>query len=130
VALSPRRSAFDWALEVASLAALFAMFAILGAKWTALPDEAPLHFDASGQPDGWGDKNWLWLLPLLAGMVYILLTVAARYQSLINLPIAILPIAQPSREILCTNVHCGVELFQISALRSLDLAVQNEATRA
>ena len=38
--------------------------------------------------------------------------------------VMILPIAQLSREILRTNVHCGIELFQIGALRSLDLTVQ------
>jgi len=87
VAMSPRRSAFDWALEAASLAALFAIFAILGAHRRDLPDQVPLHFDASGQPDGWGDKNWLLLLPLLAVALYVLLTAAARYQKLISLPI-------------------------------------------
>lgn len=89
VTLSPRRSAFGWALEVASLAALFAIFAILGARWTALPDQVPLHFDAAGQPDGWGGKNWLLLLLFLAGMEYIVFTAAARHQRLISLPIAI-----------------------------------------
>lgn len=84
-----RRSGFDWALEVISLAALAAIIAAVATHWNDLPNIVPKHFGASGKPNGWGGKNSLWILPGTAVGLYVLLTLAARYQQLINLPISV-----------------------------------------
>lgn len=85
----PRRSVLDWALEIVSLTTLLAAWAVLAAHWTDLPSQVPQHFDSSGNPDGWGNKNGLLLLPLTATGVYALLTAASRYQKLMSIPIRV-----------------------------------------
>ena len=89
IVAGPRRSALDWILEVVSLAVLLAIFGAVGLNWKNLPARVPRHFNASGNPDGWGGKNGLLLLPLTSLGIYVLLTVASRYQKLINIPMAI-----------------------------------------
>jgi uncharacterized membrane protein len=85
----PRRSALDWTLEAASLGILLAIFGVAGFCWKNLPARIPRHFNASGNPDAWGGKNGLLLLPLTSFGIYILLTMASRYQNLINIPMAV-----------------------------------------
>jgi len=72
--------------------ALVALVTIIGtvvAHWKALPARIPTHFEISGSPDGWGNKNGMLQLPLTAIGLYILITVASCCQRLINLPMAI-----------------------------------------
>ncbi len=85
----PQRSAFDWVLEALAFAALAAIFITVAAHWTEIPAQVPRHFGISGVPNGWGNKHGMLLLPLTAVGLYILMTVTARYQRLINVPMAI-----------------------------------------
>lgn len=84
-----RRSGFDWVLEAISVASLAAIIAVVATHWNELPNIVPKHFGASGKPNGWGSKNNLWILPATAVGLYVLLTLAALYQQLINLPISV-----------------------------------------
>lgn len=52
--------------------------------WPHLPERVPTHFGASGQPDGWGPKAMLLLLPAISAVMYAVLTVAARYPHTFN----------------------------------------------
>jgi uncharacterized membrane protein len=85
----PNRSASDWIQEGFALAALVTIIGTVAAHWTALPAQVPRHFGISGNPDGWGDRNGMLLLPLTAIGLYILITVTSRYQRLINVPMTI-----------------------------------------
>ena len=85
----PQRSALDWVLEALAFAALAAIIIAVATHWTEIPAQVPRHFGVSGAPDGWGNKNGMLLLSLTAVGLYILMTVTARYQRLINIPMAI-----------------------------------------
>ena len=85
----PKRSAADWIQEALSLAALAAIIFTITAHWTELPARAPTHFGASGAPNGWGGKSAMLLLPSTSVALYILMTIASRYQRLINVPMKI-----------------------------------------
>jgi uncharacterized membrane protein YidH (DUF202 family) len=85
----PQRSAIHWVLEAGPLGALLAIFGVVSVDWKNLPDRVPRHFNWLGNPDGWGGKNGLLLLPLIALGIYILLTIASRYQKRINIPISV-----------------------------------------
>lgn len=76
--MSPRRSAQDWLLEAIALAALIATFAMVFGHWQRLPGFARR-----------GSGGSLSVLVLLNAGVYVLLTVAARYQQLVNVPFEI-----------------------------------------
>ena len=43
-------------------------------SYPALPPVIPMHFDAAGRPDNWGAKGGIWVLPVLASLLYGLFT--------------------------------------------------------
>lgn len=65
-------------VEALSLAGMAFIFWI---TWQALPgpnplpERVPTHFDAAGHANAWGPPETLWLLPVLAGVLYLLITV-------------------------------------------------------
>lgn len=81
----------DKLLEVASLALLLAMFVYALTAWSGLPDIIPIHFDAKGQPDGYGARLHIFFSPLLSLVLYTLLTLVNRRPDLFNYPVKITP---------------------------------------
>src|SRR6478735_1832289 len=58
--------------------------AVLGRN--PLPAKIPTHFNAAGQPDGWGTPGMLWLVPVVGTVIYLLMTLAARYPAAFHFP--------------------------------------------
>ena len=46
--------------------------------WNQLPEQVPIHFALSGEPDDWGSRTWLIALPLLAAVAWGGLTAMLR----------------------------------------------------
>jgi hypothetical protein len=76
--MRPRRSTQDWLLEAIAFAALIATFAMVFAHWQRLP-----VFARRGSGGSYS------IMLLLNAGVYILLTMAAHYQQLVNVPFEI-----------------------------------------
>ncbi len=58
---------------------LAAVWAIpVAARLHGLPERIPTHFGLSGQADGWGSANQIFMLPVVALGLYLLLTVVVR----------------------------------------------------
>ena len=74
----PCRSAQDWLLEAIALAALIATFAMVFGHWQRLPG-----FARRGSGESYG------VMILLNAGVYLLLTLASRYQQLVAVPFEI-----------------------------------------
>jgi uncharacterized membrane protein len=87
--MPPRRSALDWCLEAVSAVALLVAISDVAIHWSILPAKIPIHFGADGSPNGWGSKNSLIILLIATTSVAIVLTIAERYQRLINIPIEV-----------------------------------------
>jgi len=83
------RSRAQWFFEGLSLLLVISMFAMVAVHWSQFPDRVPTHFYISGKPNGWRGKGFLLILPCTAAVVWISLTVAQRYQRLINIPFTI-----------------------------------------
>jgi uncharacterized membrane protein len=73
-------------LEAAALVVLGGMFAWLAIHWAALPESVPRHYNAAGEPNAWGSKEGMWLLPLVAAGLYALISLVGRMPNLWNLP--------------------------------------------
>jgi uncharacterized membrane protein len=56
------------------------------ANYYALPDILPRHFNISGQPDGYWNKENIWFLPTIILIAYIGLTILGRYPKSFNYP--------------------------------------------
>lgn len=101
-------------LEVAGLGMLAVLYWITYAALHGserLPDRIPTHFDISGQPNAWGSPGFLWLLPVVATGIYLLMTVlgSIRFRRY-NLPVAVteanLPFIQEQTILMVAWIKC------------------------
>lgn len=52
--------------------------------WGELPEIIPTHFDFFGNPDAWGSRNTLAFIMGLGLLIYVLITVMARFPHIFN----------------------------------------------
>jgi uncharacterized membrane protein len=76
-------------LEAIAVIALLLMIAMPIFHWSDLPDRFPTHYNAQGDPDGWGNKSGTLYLPAVAATVFVLLSVLARRTGQFNLAIPV-----------------------------------------
>ena len=84
-----KRTPFDWALEFVAFAFLLILFTLPLIYLKTLPETIPVHFNASGQPDGYGSRSTLFLLPAIGAIMYLLMTIVEAYPHIYNFPVAI-----------------------------------------
>ena len=73
-----KRSTFDWLLEALACFLFLATVGIVATNWSSLPATVPIHFNALGNPDRFGDKGMVWRIPFVAAVLFALLTVASQ----------------------------------------------------
>ncbi|MGH2317866.1 DUF1648 domain-containing protein [Planococcus sp. SE5232] len=66
-------------LNAVSVLVFLMMFVYLLFHYNALPDQVPSHYNAAGEPDGWGRKTELFLLPIIAAALWSGMTVLEKY---------------------------------------------------
>jgi uncharacterized membrane protein len=69
-----------------------------------LPDRIPTHFNLAGQPDGWGTPAMLWVMPVIATVIALLISLVARYPSAFNFSMRALPGARLKLESIALNM--------------------------
>jgi len=69
------RSPLENVTEVLAVLGIIVNALILYYYWPALPDVIPTHFGISGEADGWGSKNTLFLLVGTNVGLYVMMTV-------------------------------------------------------
>ena len=47
--------------------------------WGVLPEQIPAHFNGAGEVDRWGSKWTLVMLPIIAGLLWIGMTILEKY---------------------------------------------------
>ncbi|MGA2727187.1 MAG: DUF1648 domain-containing protein [Terracidiphilus sp.] len=81
-------------LEFIGLLALVTLFWF---TWSALyspnrlPDRVPTHFDAAGNPNAWGSPYGMILLPVVATVLYLLVSVVSRFPESFHYPVRTTP---------------------------------------
>jgi len=71
-------------LEVTAALGIIINLIILIKFFSMLPNTIPTHFDAAGTPDNWGSKGALLILPIVAFVLYALLTLLSRFPHIYN----------------------------------------------
>ena len=71
-------------IEKFSFLLLILIWAFTIFSFIKLPDIVPIHFDASGRPDGYGNKWTLFVLPFIASIVFAGLTYLNKYPWVFN----------------------------------------------
>jgi hypothetical protein len=69
--------------------AMLAPIVYLALNWSLMPATVPSHFGISGQPDAWGPRWNLFLIPIVAIVIVSLLTVGRRFSDHFNYPVVI-----------------------------------------
>ncbi|MES2373785.1 MAG: DUF1648 domain-containing protein [Bacteroidota bacterium] len=77
-------SPLDNALELTGKIFLLVLWGLIAYTYFKLPATIPIHFNASGQADGYGNKATLLLLPALATLLYVGLTQLNKYPHIFN----------------------------------------------
>jgi len=83
------RTPLENTLEVLAACCLIGLIAVALWGWLILPTVVPTHFGISGQPDAYGSKGTLLILPVIFLLSYGLLTFLERFPHTYNYPIAI-----------------------------------------
>ena len=84
IKLKLTHSPLDKKLELASKIVLIVMWGLTLFAFLKLPATIPTHFNASGQPDDYGNKLTLLILPILGTMIYFGLTQLNKYPHIFN----------------------------------------------
>jgi uncharacterized membrane protein len=76
-------------LQIVAIAAVVALLAFAVRVWPELPATVPTHFGFSGEPDRWGSRAWLLVLPAMATLLFVVLTLLERAPQIYNYPIEV-----------------------------------------
>lgn len=87
---------FERLLDVAALLFCGIAFLLSFSRYAGLPDQIPTHFNLVGNPDAYGNKSMVFILPAIATFSTLLLFLLARYPHTFNYPIKITPENAPS----------------------------------
>jgi hypothetical protein len=80
---------FDIIIEIAGFVAVLAMWILLIAVYTRLPDVIPVHYNGLGQADAFGKKSEIFTLPVIATILFAGMTILSRFPHVFNYPVRI-----------------------------------------
>lgn len=81
----------DWLLESAALILLLGLWVLVAIAYPYLPEVIPIHFNLKGQADGFGSRDFIWLEPVVASVLYTVMTLVNRRPDTFNYPVRITP---------------------------------------
>ena len=86
----------DLVCDVLATVCLLVMFILVALYWGQLPDRIPTHYGIDGQPNAWGGKSAILLLPVISLIAYGGLTLVRFLpDSSYNYPV---PVTEENRE--------------------------------
>ncbi|UBM59880.1 DUF1648 domain-containing protein [Marinilongibacter aquaticus] len=77
---------FDRILDLLAAVGLIALLAYPIGFYPQLPDQIPVHFNFRGAVDALGPKSFIWFIPAIGGLLFLLLNLLNRYPEKINYP--------------------------------------------
>ncbi len=86
-----QKTSFDKFLEWLGIPGLLLLITLPAYYFPQLPDTIPTHFGINGQPDAFGSKYQLWILPAVGIVLFTGLSILARFPHVFNYPGKITP---------------------------------------
>ncbi len=80
---------FDKSVEAIAIVLLVTMWLAAIYGYIQAPDIVPIHFNGSGEPDGFGSKATIFLMPAIGSALYALITFINQYPQIFNYPVTI-----------------------------------------
>jgi uncharacterized membrane protein len=78
-----------------------------------LPDRIPTHFNFAGQPNGWGSPSSLMELPVVAVVIYLGMTLLARFPESFNYPVEVTAENRPRLEALTLDLIAWMKMEMV-----------------
>ena len=82
-------SVLDWLIEIISWIFMSVIWIAAILCYSKLPDVIPVHYNAFGKADGFGGKENIFTLPILAAILFAGLTILNKYPRIFNYPVKI-----------------------------------------
>lgn len=101
--------------EILCITILIATFAYITINWQSIPEEIPRHYGADGQPDSWGGRNSILLLPFIGLGAYILITVCSFFPKFWNMPVEITAENREGLMIIARDMLGSIKLIMLAA---------------
>ena len=76
----------DKAVEILGWFSLLAIWIFTIASYSNLPDTIPIHYNGAGKADGFGSKINMLMLPFIATILFVGMTVANKFPHVFNYP--------------------------------------------
>lgn len=82
-------SQFTKTLEFVNYILIILFWFFAGFAYNFLPEEIPTHYNGLGEVDAYGDKITILFLPLLASILFVILTITAKKPHFFNYSVTI-----------------------------------------
>ena len=79
----------DKTFEIIGWLLIISIWGLTIANYANLPDTIPNHYNGAGQADGFGGKETILTLPLIATVLFVGLTVLNKFPHILNYPTSI-----------------------------------------
>ena len=113
-------SSTDRILDTTAILGLLFMVAATAVYYPKLPQIIPTHFDFAGKVDGWGPKWSLLFLPALGAVMYVGMSIAARYPHTFNYPVPITEENAERQYRIAVSAMCWIKMEIILLFTVLD----------
>jgi uncharacterized membrane protein len=100
----------DWMLETTSALALIALILVTIYGYRVLPENIPLHFNLTGEADGFGSKQSILIIPIATLVIYLALTILERFPHKFNY---MLEITAENAERQYRNMHYMMKILKV-----------------
>lgn len=84
--LKAELTTLDKTLEILGWTSILAVWFLTITNYTNLPDTIPIHYNGAGQADRFGGKATILILPLIATVLFVGLTILNRFPHIFNYP--------------------------------------------
>lgn len=76
----------DKAIEIIGWFALLAIWVLAISNYSNLPDTIPTHYNGVGNADGFGNKTNILILPIIASILFVGITIINKFPYIFNYP--------------------------------------------
>jgi uncharacterized membrane protein len=83
------RTRLDWVIEAMAFVFLIILVSLPLIFFNDLPERVPVHFNIAGEPDDYGTRFSLLLLPVTGLVMYLGMTILEGYPHIYNYPVQI-----------------------------------------
>ncbi len=81
----------DKIIEIIGVVFVLGLWILTLSNYADLPETIPTHYGINGKADAFGDKQSIFILPIVATLLYVLLSVVSKYPHTFNYIIEITP---------------------------------------